>query len=58
MVVGKFNVVLKIVNDYLAGGESMFDGANLTVPKKTQSQVHPMPVEQPFFKWRLRTNLR
>ena len=36
----------------------MFDGANLTVPRKTQSQVHPMPVEQPYFKWRLRTTLR
>jgi len=58
VVVGKFNVVLKIVGDYMTKHESMFDGKNLTGPKKAVSQVHPLPVEEPHFKWRIRADLR
>ena len=35
-----------------------FDGKNLTGPKKAQSQVHPLPPEEPNFKWRVRVDLR
>lgn len=38
--------------------EAMFDGRNLTGPRKAQSQVHPLPVEEPQFKWRVRVDLR
>jgi len=58
VVVGKFCVILKVVNDYMAAEEPMFDGANLTIPRKSPSQVHPLPVEQPYFKWRVRVDLR
>lgn len=58
VVVGKFNVVLKIVGDYLTKNEAMFDGRNLTGPKKAQAQVHPMPVEEPAYKWRIRADIR
>lgn len=58
VVVGHFNVVLKIVGDYMTKNESMFDGRNLTGPRKAQSQVHPLPVEEPQFKWRVRVDLR
>ena len=34
VVVGKFNIVLKIVGDYMTKNETMFDGRNLTGPKK------------------------
>jgi len=47
VVVGHFNVVLKIVGDYMTKNEAMFDGRNLTGPRKAQSQVHPLPVEEP-----------
>ena len=36
----------------------MFDGRNLTGPRKAQSQVHALPVEEPQFKWRIRADLR
>ena len=36
----------------------MFDGRNLTGPRKAQSQVHPLPVEEPQFKWRIRADIR
>ena len=49
IVVGKFNVIIKIVNDYMAAEEPMFDGQNMTVPRKSPSQIHPMPVEQPYY---------
>ena len=58
MVVGKFCVILKIVNDYMAAEEPMFDGMNMTIPRKSPSQIHPLPVEQPYFKWRVRVDLR
>ena len=35
-----------------------FDGRNLTGPKKAISQVHPLPAEEPNFKWRVRVQLR
>ena len=44
VVVGKFNVILKIVNDYMAGSESMFDGANLTVPRGSRQPGGDNPV--------------
>jgi len=34
VVVGHFSVVLKIVGDYMTKNESMFDGRNLTGPRK------------------------
>lgn len=37
VVVGKFNVILKIVGDYMTKNEAMFDGRNLTGPKKAQA---------------------
>ena len=37
VVVGHFNVVLKIVGDYMTKNEAMFDGRNLTGPRKAQS---------------------
>ena len=58
VVVGKFNIVLKIVGDYLSKSEAMFDGQNLTGPRKAKSQVHPLPLEDPNFKWRVRCDLR
>lgn len=38
--------------------EAMFDGRNLSGPRKAQSQVHPMPLEEPHFKWRVRVDIR
>jgi len=38
--------------------QEFFDGKNLTGPKKAQSQVHPIPAEEPNFKWRMRVDLR
>jgi hypothetical protein len=35
-----------------------FDGQNLTGPKKALGQVHPLPAEEPNFKWRVRVDLR
>ena len=35
-----------------------FDGKNLTGPKKARSLVHPLPLEDPKFKWRVRVDLR
>jgi hypothetical protein len=58
IVVGHFNVVLKIVGDYMTKNEAMFDGRNLSGPRKAQSQVHPMPLEEPHFKWRVRVDIR
>jgi len=58
VVVGKFSVLLKIVADYLSGTQSSFDGKNLTGPRKAKSQVHPLPVEEPNYKWRVRVDLR
>ena len=57
-MVGKFCVILKIVNDYMAADEPMFDGANMTIPRKSPSVIHPLPVEQPYYKWRVRTDIR
>jgi hypothetical protein len=37
VVVGHFNVVLKIVGDYMTKNEAMFDGRNLSGPRKAQS---------------------
>ncbi len=34
VVVGHFNVVLKIVGDYMTKNETMFDGRNLSGPRK------------------------
>lgn len=58
IVVGKFSVLLKIVADYMNATISSFDGKNLTGPRKTNSQIHPLPVEEPNFRWRLRVDLR
>jgi len=30
----------------------------MTAPRKAKSQVHPLPVEQPDFRWRIRMDLR
>ena len=57
-VVGKFGVLLKIVADYMSETQTSFDGQNLTGPKKAKSQIHPLPLEHPDFKWRLRCDLR
>ena len=48
---------LKIVGDYMSKFESV-DGQNLTGPKKSVSEVHLLPAEEPNFKWRLRVDLR
>ena len=37
VVVGRFNVILKVVGDYMTKAEAMFDGKNLTGPRKAQS---------------------
>ena len=34
IVVGHFNVVLKIVGDYMSKGEALFDRRNLSGPRK------------------------
>jgi hypothetical protein len=57
VVVGKFSVLLKIVADYMSVTQTSFDGKNLTGPRKAKSQIHPLPVEEPNFKWRLRVDI-
>ena len=34
VVVGHFSIILKIVGDYMTKNEAMFDGRNLTGPRK------------------------
>ena len=57
-VVGKFGVLLKIVADYMSSTQTGFGGRNLTGPRKAKAQVHPLPVEEPDFKWRIRVDLK
>jgi hypothetical protein len=57
VTVGRFTVKLKIVGDYMSKFENM-DGSNLTGPKKSTSEVHLLPPEEPLFKWRVRVDLR
>lgn len=55
---GKFGVLLKIVADYMSSTQTGFDGRNMTGPRKAKAQVHPLPVEEPDFKWRVRADLK
>lgn len=57
VTVGRFSIKLKVVGDYMSKFEN-YDGANLTGPKKANSQVHLLPAEEPNFKWRIRVDLR
>ena len=56
-MVGKFSVLLKIVADYMSATQTSFDGKNMTGPRKAKSYVHPLPVEEPNYNWRLRVDL-
>lgn len=47
-----------MVGDYMTKNEAMFDGKNTAGPRRAVTQVHPLPVEQPNFKWRMRVDLR
>lgn len=58
IVVGHFAATLKVVGDYMTRNEAMYDGRNLSGPRKAQSQVHPLPAEEPNFKWRVRCDIR
>lgn len=58
MVVGRFNIILKMVGDYMTKQEAAFDNKNANGPRRAVSSVHPLPVEQPNFKWRMRVDIR
>jgi len=57
-VVGRFSIILKMVGDYMTKQEAMYDGKNANGPRRAVTKVHPLPLEQANFKWRMRVDLR
>ena len=57
MTVARGTVNIKIVGDYITVFDSIADGL-ANAPKRARGEIHPMPDEQPNFKWRVRCHAR